>query len=167
MSGPTWTLPEWVATPRWNSCVGPGSVAVLMGALVGCWWLAGFVGAVVWVCVVTTWFLFPVIVSVAVAQFGLLVMLPDNPTVTTILLAEVPVVLLLIADLVEQLQAWVAGAVLLGLAAVSIGAVLGLGDDVLIPMAIGVIAIGVLASYLLHRYLLVTLGLVESGEHSA
>jgi len=154
-------LPAWLTPTRWDPHVGPGSASAPLGALPGCWWFGGLPGVGIWAVVATTWLLFPPIVPVAVAQFGLIVLLPEDPAVTTILLAEVPLVLLLGADLVEQANSWAAGVVMLGLSAVGMGVVLSVAPGSLGPVAIGVVGAGGLASYLLHRYLLVKLELVE------
>jgi hypothetical protein len=162
MTGLARVLPEWVTATRWDPHVGPGSAAVVLLALAGCWWLGGVVGVAVWAVVATTWLLFPPIVPVAVAQLGLVVLLSADPPVTTVLLAEVPVVLLLVADLVEQANARVAGGVMLGLSAVGVGGVLALADGSFVAVAAGVLGTGAVASYLLHRYLLVKLGIAEN-----
>lgn len=156
--------PWWRPVDQWSGQpTVPGAVALLLVA-VAFWLLGGVWGLLTWFVVAAVWLAAPPVVAVAVAQFGLLALVPDG-TLLPALTVEGSLLCLLLVDILEESWSAAAGVVLVGAAA----GLAGLGVSVVrsagLLMALLVVGLAVAGgSYLLHRYLLLDVGAIEPAD---
>lgn len=147
---------------RWERRSVPLGALATLPVLGAFWFLGGLWGTVAWAAVAVVWLAGPPVAAVAVAQFGLLALVPDGAGLAVAAPVELSLLVALVTDVVDDTRS--VGAAGIGLAA-TVG-LAGLGLAVLDAAGLlGAIAAIVLgfggASYLCHRYLLVALDVVE------
>lgn len=140
-----------------------GAVALLLVA-VAFWPLGGVWGLLTWLVVAAVWLAAPPVAAVAVAQFGLLALVPDG-TLRPALMVEGSLLCLLLVDVLEDTRSAAAGVVLVGATAGLAGLGVSVVRSVGVLTALLALALAVAAgSYLLHRYLLLDVGAIGQAD---
>lgn len=155
----------WDRSPdRWRGQPTVLGAVVLLLVAAAFWLLGGVWGLLTWLVVAAVWLAAPPVAAVAVAQFGLLALVPDG-TLRPALTVEGALLCLLLVDVLEDTWSAAAGVVLVG-AAVGLAG-LGVGVIRSAGMLTALLAVGLavaVGSYLLHRYLLLDVGAVEQAD---
>lgn len=150
------TLHSTVRTPGWGSRPTLASGLAVVATAGVLWWLAGLPGVVLAGGVGLALFALPAVFVFALAQLALAVSLPAEPALVTVVVAELPLVVLLSSTVDWELSARRAGTVLPvggGVLAASVGAVATVGQ--LWLAALLVVSPVALVTYGIHRYTVV------------